>query len=94
MKDYKLIEKEKIDGLSFPVHEVLSDPKEIKERAVKIHKATSLGNMESVKVYILFKEKNGLKKIFTTLWAQTSKKIILKKGLSIPVNRIVDIRFA
>jgi len=94
MTDYQLIEKENVVGLKFPMNDVLATEEEKKLRAVKIHRATSLGNIESVKVYVLFRDEENLKRVFTTIWAQTSEKIVLKKGVSIPVNRIVDVRFS
>ena len=94
MTDYQLIEKEKVTGLTFPVNDVIADETERKLRSIKIHRATSLGNIESIKVYILFEDEAGLKRVFTTIWAQTHEKIVLKKGIFIPVNRILDIRFS
>lgn len=91
---YQLIEKETIDKFSFPERDVLSTEKEKKSLYSKIHRATTLGNIENHKVFIYFEDKGGLKKVFTTIWAQTKEKVILKKGLFIPVNRIHDIRFS
>ena len=91
---YQLIEKEKIQEFSFPQGDVLSSEKERKALYSKIHRATSLGNIENHKVFIFFEDRMGLKKVFTTIWAQTREKIVLKKGIFIPVNRIYDIRFS
>jgi uncharacterized protein (UPF0248 family) len=91
---YQLVTKEKIKGFSFPEFDVLSSEEEKKSLYSKIHRATSLGNIENHKVYIYFEDRGGLKKVFTTIWAQTKEKVILKKGLVIPVNRIYDIRFS
>ena len=91
---YQLIAKEKIEEFSFPKREVLSSDKERKSLYSKIHRATSLGNIENHKVFIFFEDRGGLKKVFTTIWAQTKEKVILKKGLMIPVHRIYDIRFS
>lgn len=85
------IEKEEISTLRFPSADVLFDPEEVKERSRKIHRATSLGNLEKYKVSIVFEDSSGLKKVSTTIWAQTEKKIILKGGTSVPVNRIWDV---
>ncbi|GGH76154.1 hypothetical protein GCM10011318_23990 [Phaeocystidibacter marisrubri] len=87
----QLIEKEEVVGLVFPKDEVLRDGQSIKERAQRIHRATSLGNLEKYKVTIVFEDSVGLKKITTTIWAQTEKKIVLKGGNSVPVHRIWDV---
>jgi hypothetical protein len=94
MMTYQLIAKEKIEKFSFPKRGVLSSETEKKSLYSKIHRATSLGNIENHKVFIFFEDRGGLKKVFTTIWAQTKTKVILKKGLTIPVNRIYDIRFS
>ncbi|MCT4622605.1 MAG: hypothetical protein N4A46_03200 [Schleiferiaceae bacterium] len=94
MSDFQLVEKEWIQDSSFPQKDVLSSSQEKQKLAQKIHRATSLGNIENHKVFILFEDGKGLKKVFTTIWAQTREKIVLKRGLSIPVNRIYDIRFS
>lgn len=90
-QDATLIEKEEVSTLSFPSEDVHASAEMIKERSQKIHRATSLGNLEKYKVAIVFEDKSGLKKISTTIWAQTEKKIVLKGGNSIPVHRIWDV---
>lgn len=87
----ELVEKELIPSMKFPVEEVLLTEEERKQRARKIHRATSLGNLEKHKVHIVFEDNNGLKKTSTTIWAQTEKKIVLKGGNSIPVHRIWEV---
>ena len=91
---YQLIAKEKIENSTFPKRDVLSSEKEKKSLYTKIHRATTLGNIENHKVFIFFEDRGGLKKVFTTIWAQTKEKVVLKKGLTIPVHRIYDIRFS
>lgn len=86
-----LLEKEEIASLSFPSEEVLKDSEDIRARARKIHRATSLGNLEKYKVFIVFEDAESIKKINTTIWAQTEKKIVLKGGNSIPVHRIWEV---
>ncbi|NVK29219.1 MAG: hypothetical protein HWE14_14295 [Flavobacteriia bacterium] len=87
----ELVEKEAIPSMKFPIDEVLSNEEERKQRARKIHRATSLGNLEKHKVSIVFEDVDGLKKANTTIWAQTEKKIVLKGGNSIPVHRIWEV---
>ena len=93
MNNYLLVEKEIISTITFPNDDVIKDEREKKERSLKIYRATSLGNIENQKVYIIFQDSDSIKRVFTTIWAHTQEKIVLKKGVMIPVNRIVDIRF-
>lgn len=83
-----LIAKEKVTELQFPDVDVISDPQHRKERTVTLHKATGLGNLERRKVHITFEDMEGLKQVYTTIWAVTSGKVLLKEGRSIPACRI------
>lgn len=82
------IDKEKISELVFPAQEVLSDKTAIEDRKVILHRATSLGNLEKHKVIITFEDAEGIKEVFTTIWAITDNKAILKGGRVLPVQRI------
>ncbi len=87
-REVPVIEKEIINELTFPVHEVLSNKDSIRDRLFALHRATSLGNLDKHKVTIVFEDSEGMKKVCTTIWAMTDRKILLKAGRSIPVSRI------
>lgn len=86
-----LVEKEDIENFVFPKEEVLDTPESIKERARKIDRATTLGNIDHVKIKIIFKDSEAVKQVKTTIWASTENNIVLKKGVIIPVYRILDV---
>ncbi len=86
--DFETIEKEMISSLRFPQEEVLKDPVKIKERASDLDKALSLGNLEHFKIKIYFEDDQSCKIVETTVWGVTDKQVILKQGVSIPINRI------
>lgn len=83
-----LIAKEKITDLQFPDGDVIRDRQRQQERTVALHKATGMGNLERRKVRITFEDLEGLKQVYTTIWAVTSGKVLLKDGRSIPVGCI------
>lgn len=83
-----LIEKETVSDLFFPQGEVLDDPNLIKDRMFALHRATSLGNIHQRKVTLVFEDDKGLKSVKTTIWAISDRKVILKEGRSIPVQRV------
>jgi hypothetical protein len=89
-----LIEKETVGGLKFPANEVLSDTNSIRHRITVLHHATSLGNLDQHKVNIVFEDTEGIKRVNTTIWALTEKRIILKHDRSIPINRIHSVVIA
>lgn len=91
-KQATIIEKEIINQLQFPAQEVLADKTEIEQRTAALHRATSLGNLEKHKVFISFLDSEGLKQVFTTIWAVTDNKAILKGGRVLPVNRILSVQ--
>lgn len=88
LNQIQLIEKEKVSDLFFPKGEVLDNPNLIRERMFALHRATSLGNIHQRKVNLVFEDKEGLKRVKTTIWAISDRKVILKEGRSIPVPRV------
>jgi len=85
------IEKEAVAFLKFPNLEVLKSPDDIKIREANLNRALKLGNLEHDKIKIIFEDDEGLKQVNTTVWGVTDKRVILKKGVVIPINRIHEI---
>ena len=88
MTAFETIEKEKIENLKFPNVEVLTDPHLIKERHIELNRALSLGNLEHTKIKIYFEDNQSRKLVETTVWGVTDKRVILKQGVVIPINRV------
>ena len=88
MTAFETIEKEKIENLKFPNVEVLTDPHLIKERHTELNRALSLGNLEHTKIKIYFEDNQSRKLVETTVWGVTDKRVILKQGVVIPINRV------
>jgi hypothetical protein len=85
---FEMIEKEKIEMLKFPHDEVLTDENLIKERNSELSRALSLGNLEHTKIKIYFEDDKSRKSVETTVWGVTDKRVILKQGVVIPINRV------
>jgi hypothetical protein len=85
---FERIEKENISGLKFPNCEVLGDQEKITERASDLNRALSLGNLEQTKIRIYFEDEKSYKVVETTVWGVTDKRVILKQGVVIPINRV------
>jgi hypothetical protein len=85
---FEPIEKEKIETLKFPAQDVLIDKEQIKERESELNRALALGNLEHTKIKIYFEDDQSLKLVETTVWGVTDKRVILKKGVVIPINRV------
>jgi hypothetical protein len=85
---FESIEKEKIETLKFPHDEVLTDANLIKERESELNRALSLGNLEHTKIKIYFEDDQSRKLVETTVWGVTDKRVILKQGVVIPINRV------
>lgn len=88
MDTFELIEKEMVGKLKFPHIEVLSDAKSIIERNSELKRALYLGNLEHSKIKIYFEDDVSLKMVETTVWGLTDKRLILKQGVVIPINRV------
>jgi len=90
--NFEPIEKEKIEGLRFASEEVLLDAEKIAERESNLKRALTLGNLEHSKTKIYFEDTTGCKVVETTVWGVTDKRIILKHGVVIPINRVHAIK--
>lgn len=89
---FEKIEKENISSLKFPNSEVLMDPEKINERNADLNRALSLGNLEQTKIKIYFEDETSCKVVETTVWGVTDKRVILKQGVVIPINRVHQIK--
>lgn len=88
---FKPIEKEDIAHLIFPTDDVLTDKHEIFQRKQDLEKAMAMGNTDHVKIEIFFEDDKNQLVTNTTVWAVTPEHLVLKKGVTIPVNRIYRI---
>jgi len=88
---FETIEKEAIETLKFPHAEVLEDENSILQRENELERALSLGNLEHSKIKIFFEDDSSQKVVETTVWALTDESVVLKKGVGIPINRILKI---
>ena len=86
--DYEMIEKEIIKTLHFPDIDVLEAKEEMRQRDSDLDRALSLGNLEHGKTRIYFEDDTSKKVVETTIWGVTDKRVILKQGVVIPINRI------
>ena len=86
--NFEIIEKEAIENLHFPEMDVLEDKEAINQRNSDLDRALSLGNLEHSKIKIYFEDDYSKKVVETTIWGVTDKRVILKKGVVIPINRI------
>ena len=85
---FEKIEKENISSLRFPNSEVLEDVEKRIDRITDLNRALSLGNLEQQKIKIYFEDDQSFKMVETTVWGVTDKRVILKQGVVIPINRV------
>lgn len=90
---FQVIDKEALEGLRFPDEEVLRDQDAVKHRYEDLQRALSLGNLEHSKIKIYFEDDTSSKMVDTTVWGLTDKRVILKQGVVIPINRVYKIKF-
>ncbi len=86
--NFESIEKESIKSLKFPGADVLNDRDAIRQRNSELSRAQALGNLERSKTKIFFEDNSSKKVVETTVWAVTDKRVVLKNGIGIPINRI------
>lgn len=86
--NFQNIEKEFIQTLRFPEHDVLENKDDIRQRNSELNRAMALGNLEHGKIRIFFEDNISKKVVETTVWAVTDNRVVLKQGIGIPINRI------
>ena len=86
-----VIEKEDIPSLTFPSEPVERTEDQIKLIKHNLSRSMILGNIHRVKMKITFEDDESTKQVRTTIWAVGDKNIVLKKGIVIPIHRIIDI---
>ena len=89
--DYQSIMKEDLGNMIFPSEDVLNDKQEIILRMHHLNQALALGNLEKIKMKIYFADDRSQYEVNTTIWGITNKNIILKRGVTIPIHRILRI---
>ena len=63
----------------------------MKKLVLKLKRSMILGNIDRTKMRIIFEDNEGVKEVRTTIWAVGDKNIVLKKGVTIPINRLRDV---
>lgn len=86
------VSKESVALSEFPKEDVLKDSAKKEAIEKELEKAMTLGNTENLKIKIVFEDKEAVKQVETTVWAKTDKRIILKAGVVIPINRIHQVK--
>ena len=85
------VQKEEVNHLNFPNEEVLVGAEAIEKRRKGLEQAVVLGNTYKGKTKIVFEDTEGIKQIDTHIWGLTDKRVILKQGIVIPINRIHEV---
>ena len=86
-----IIEKEIIPNLLFPSQPVEKTKDDMKRLVQNLKRSMVLGNIHRTKMRIIFEDSEGAKEVRTTIWAVGDRNIVLKKGVIIPINRLIDI---
>ena len=86
------VQKEEVNQLHFPNEDVLLNAEAIEVRRVALERAVVLGNTYKGKTKIVFEDSEGVKQIETHIWGLTDKRVILKQGIVIPINRIHEVK--
>ncbi|MDG2370201.1 MAG: hypothetical protein P8M12_06120 [Flavobacteriales bacterium] len=87
----EVIEKESIPTLHFPTLPVSKSKEQLQVLKKKLKRSMILGNVHRTKMRIIFEDETGKKEVQTTIWAVGDKNIVLKKGVTIPIHRLVDV---
>lgn len=87
------IDKEQICALQFPNQPLDHSKERLSYLTKAIQKALKIGNSYKNKIKIVFYDVVGLKEVETTIWNSTGENVVLKNGICIPFNRVVDVKY-
>ncbi|MCB0793289.1 MAG: hypothetical protein KDB88_01010 [Flavobacteriales bacterium] len=85
------VPKESIVSLHFPKEPVRLSEAHRAQLKRRVEMAMHLGNGQRGKCRILFRDREGLKAVETTIWYFDETSILLKHGISIPMGRVIDV---
>ena len=86
------LQKEEVRLLNFPDREVLANAESVEQRRILLERAVVLGNTYKGKTILVFEDSEGIRQIETHIWGLTDKRVILKLGIVIPINRIHEVK--
>ena len=86
-----VVEKEAIPSLNFPSEPIDKSNQQVQALKKKLKRSMILGNVHRTKMRIIFEDIEGVKEVQTTIWAVGDKNIVLKKGVTIPIHRLIDV---
>ena len=89
-----LVDRMDLVSMVFPEEDVLTTADEKSDRCAALHRATQVGNLQRTKVELEFWDQGGCKRVATTVWACTSKVVVFKEGMTLPVHRVARVVFA
>lgn len=90
----QILQKEELVGLKFTSREVINDLSQKKILMSELLRAQTLGNLEKIKVRIVFYLENGSRgEVETTVWGVGENHLMLKRGIYIPIRAIESISY-
>jgi uncharacterized protein (UPF0248 family) len=88
-----LVDTEEIVLLHFPKEDILFSKDEQAARKAIIEEIQSDNKNKTQTFRIIFQDIEGLKAVESRIWALSEKEVILKKGVTIPIQRILKIDY-
>lgn len=85
------VAKEEVPALDFPREPVRLTEEHQLLRTRNIARATMLGNLEHTKCRIVFRDSKGINVVETTIWAYDKQHVMLKAGVTIPIDRVIEV---
>ncbi|WP_375578475.1 hypothetical protein ABWH96_15795 [Marivirga tractuosa] len=88
----QILKKEDLVNVNFTPNEVIKDQEGKQNLMSELVRAQALGNLEKIKVKIIFQLKEGGKgEVETTVWGVGEHHLMLKGGIHLPIRAIEKI---
>jgi hypothetical protein len=87
----RILQQEQLLTVAFKNDNNLYVQEQIKMKDQKLYMAMLMGNNYYNNVRIIFNTEEGESEIISRVWARTDKFIVLRGGVFIPINSVIDI---
>jgi hypothetical protein len=88
----QILKKEDLVNVNFTPNEVIKDQEGKQNLMSELVRSQALGNLEKIKVKIIFQLKEGGKgEVETTVWGVGEHHLMLKGGIHLPIRAIEKI---
>ncbi|MFN8311016.1 MAG: hypothetical protein U0T73_13730 [Chitinophagales bacterium] len=91
MNTWKRLKETELFRVNFKEEGKMHAQEQLKTRHQKLYMGMLFGNNFNRNVRILFNTEDGVREIFSRVWATTDRHVVLRGGAFLPISAIIDV---